>query len=99
MEKNQPYIYCDFWHNENVFFGFGSRETEEKYELITKTDAKNKYLLKDEDFDVREPPLKFILRKNPHNERWGDMKLFLKLQVIIKLFLEGCVNKLNVSAC
>jgi len=56
-------------------------------------------LLKDEDFDVREPPLKFILRKNPHNERWGDMKLFLKLQVIIKLFFEGCVNKLNVSAC
>lgn len=57
------------------------RESEEKYELITKTDAKNKYLLKDEDFDVREPPLKFILRKNPHNPRWGEMKLFLELQV------------------
>ena len=25
--------------------------------------------------------LKFILRKNPHNERWGDMKLYLELQV------------------
>lgn len=61
------------------------RESEEKYELITKTDAKNKYLLKDEDFDVREPPLKFILRKNPHNPRWGEMKLFLELQVKLAL--------------
>ncbi|KAL8565210.1 hypothetical protein ACOMHN_001108 [Nucella lapillus] len=58
-----------------------SWENEEKYELITKTDAKNKYLLKDVDFDVREPALKFILRKNPHNPHWGDMKLFLELQV------------------
>ncbi|XP_076466061.1 DNA repair protein complementing XP-A cells homolog [Babylonia areolata] len=57
------------------------RENEEKYELITKTDAKNKYLLKDADFDVRDPSLKFILRRNPHNARWGDMKLFLELQV------------------
>ncbi|XP_025078157.1 DNA repair protein complementing XP-A cells homolog [Pomacea canaliculata] len=57
------------------------RENKEKYELITKTDAKNKYLLKDADFDVREPPLKFILRKNPHNPRWGEMRLYLELQV------------------
>lgn len=53
----------------------------EKYDMITKTDAKNKYMMKDADFDVREPPLKFILRKNPHNPRWGDMKLFLETQV------------------
>ncbi|XP_076444100.1 DNA repair protein complementing XP-A cells homolog [Babylonia areolata] len=57
------------------------REKEEKYALITKTDAKKKYLLKDADFDVREPSLRFILRKNPHNQQWGDMKLFLELQV------------------
>merc|ERR1719216_834730 len=30
---------------------------------------------------VREPTLKFLTRKNPHNQRWGDMKLFLRLQV------------------
>ncbi|GFS17006.1 DNA repair protein complementing XP-A cells [Elysia marginata] len=54
---------------------------EEKHSLITKTDAKNEFLLKDEDFDKREPELEFILRKNPHNPRWGDMKLFLRLQV------------------
>ena len=52
-----------------------------KHELITKTDAKNIFLLKDYDFDRREPPLKFITRKNPHNQRWGDMKLFLRVQV------------------
>uniref|UniRef100_A0A673G458 Xeroderma pigmentosum, complementation group A n=1 Tax=Sinocyclocheilus rhinocerous TaxID=307959 RepID=A0A673G458_9TELE len=26
--------------------------------------------------------LRFILRKNPHNPRWGDMKLYLKTQVV-----------------
>ena len=59
------------------------RDTEKdgKHSLITKTDAKNTFLLKDFDFDRRDPPLKFILRKNPHNSRWGDMKLFLRLQV------------------
>ena len=70
---------------------FDSRDTEEKYELITKTDAKNQYLLKDVDFDLREPPLKFILRKNPHNERWGDMKLFLEFQVIATFCVCVCV--------
>jgi len=57
------------------------RDHEDKHRLITKTDAKNEYLLKDEDFFVREPPLKYILKKNPHNSRWGDMKLFLHAQV------------------
>ena len=62
-----------------VFYFF--REKEDKYPLITKTEARTKYLLKDADFDKREPPLKFIVRKNPHHQSWGDMKLFLELQV------------------
>lgn len=37
--------------------------------------------MKDCDIDKREPPLKFIVRKNPHNMRWGEMKLYLHLQV------------------
>ncbi|XP_067013655.1 DNA repair protein complementing XP-A cells homolog [Anabrus simplex] len=57
------------------------RDPEDKHSLITKTDAKNEYLLKDCDLEKREPPLKFIVRKNPHNARWGDMKLYLHLQV------------------
>jgi len=31
--------------------------------------------------DKREPPLKYITRKNPHNVRWGEMKLYLHLLV------------------
>ncbi|KAM4604360.1 DNA repair protein complementing XP-A cells [Polymixia lowei] len=57
------------------------RDNEEKHKLISRTEAKQRYLLKDCDLDRREPPLKFILRKNPHNPRWGDMKLYLKPQV------------------
>jgi DNA-repair protein complementing XP-A cells len=54
---------------------------KEKYDLITKTEAKKEYLLKDCDIDLRSPPLRFILGKNPHNSRWGEMKLYLLLQV------------------
>ena len=56
-------------------------ERDGKHELITKTDAKNTFLLKDYDLEKREPVLKFIVRKNPHNARWGDMKLYLRSQV------------------
>ncbi|XP_069137822.1 DNA repair protein complementing XP-A cells homolog isoform X1 [Argopecten irradians] len=57
------------------------KENEDDNPLITKTDAKNRYLLKDADFDRREPPLKFIVRKNPRHDSWGDMKLFYEPQV------------------
>ncbi|XP_061686802.1 DNA repair protein complementing XP-A cells [Syngnathoides biaculeatus] len=57
------------------------RDTDEKHKLISRTEAKQNYLLKDCDLDKREPPLKFILKKNPHNPRWGDMKLYLKVHV------------------
>jgi DNA-repair protein complementing XP-A cells len=53
----------------------------EEHKLITKTEALNMYLLRDYDLDKREPPLKYITRKNPHNVRWGEMKLYLQLQV------------------
>jgi DNA excision repair protein len=49
--------------------------------LITKTDSKEVYLLKDCDLEKREPPLKFIVKKNPHNVNWGNMKLYLEIQV------------------
>jgi DNA repair protein len=60
---------------------FCCRDNEEKHRLITKTDAKNLYLLKDCDLEKRDPPLKFIVKKNPHNAHWGSMKLYLELQV------------------
>ncbi|XP_021237205.1 DNA repair protein complementing XP-A cells [Numida meleagris] len=58
------------------------RDAEDKHKLITRTEAKEEYLLKDCDLDQREPVLRFIVKKNPHNPRWGDMKLYLKVQVI-----------------
>jgi len=54
---------------------------EDEHDYITRTDAKTNYLLKDEDLDKREPILKFLLRKNPRNSHWGDMKLYLHLQI------------------
>lgn len=57
------------------------RDNDVKHKLISRTEAKQNFLLKDCDLDQREPPLRFILRKNPHNPRWGDMKLYLKTQV------------------
>ncbi|CAD1476715.1 unnamed protein product, partial [Heterotrigona itama] len=57
------------------------RDPKGKHSLITKTEAKQEYLLKDCDLDKREPPLKCITKKNPHNANWGEMKLYLHLQV------------------
>lgn len=57
------------------------RDSQGKHSLITRTEAKKEYLLKDCDFDKREPPLKFINKKNPHNAHWGEMKLYLQLQI------------------
>lgn len=78
---------------------FICRDSEDKHSLITRTDAKNEYLLKDCDLDKREPLLKYISRKNPHNPRWGDMKLYLHLQVIFYFLIIYCysVRKLNLS--
>ncbi|XP_037706866.1 DNA repair protein complementing XP-A cells isoform X3 [Choloepus didactylus] len=57
-------------------------DVDDKHKLITKTEAKQEYLLKDCDLEKREPALKFIVKKNPHHSQWGDMKLYLKLQVV-----------------
>jgi DNA-repair protein complementing XP-A cells len=70
LHTNFNYSVCDKCKN-----------TEDKHVLITRTEAKNEFLLKDCDFDKREPPLKFISRKNPHNNRYAEMKLYLLLQV------------------
>lgn len=57
------------------------RDQDGEHALITRSEAKAEYLLKDCDLDKRQPPLRYICRKNPHNERWGEMKLYLHLQV------------------
>ena len=78
VEIADSYLFRSFDHE--VCDKCKETEKDGKHELITKTDAKNEFLMKDPDFD-RRPALKFILRKNPHNPRWGEMKLFLRSQV------------------
>ena len=56
-------------------------ERDGPHELITKTDAKKQFLLSDLHFEREGNPLKFLLRKNPHNPKYGDMKLFLRMQI------------------
>ncbi|CAG9530538.1 unnamed protein product [Cercopithifilaria johnstoni] len=57
------------------------RNDKGDHKLISRTEAKNQYLLKDCDLDLRKPILRFISKKNPHNPRYGDMKLYLKAQL------------------
>jgi DNA-repair protein complementing XP-A cells len=63
-----------------------SKQEPEKYKTISRTRAKTEYLLKDEDLDLRRPLLRYISKKNPHNPRYGDMKLYLEIQVSAKNF-------------
>ena len=56
----------------------------EQHGLCTKTDAKQTYLLKDCDIDARQPALKYMLKKNPHNEHWGQMMLFYRPHVVAR---------------
>uniref|UniRef100_A0A1I8JQ67 XPA_C domain-containing protein n=1 Tax=Macrostomum lignano TaxID=282301 RepID=A0A1I8JQ67_9PLAT len=53
-------------------------QREDAYGLLARSDAKSRYLLKDGDLDRREPPLRCLLRRNPHNPRGGDMRLYLE---------------------
>ncbi|XP_055330334.1 DNA repair protein complementing XP-A cells homolog isoform X2 [Paramacrobiotus metropolitanus] len=80
-ECERPFV--DSWLRKNFQCKVcdDCRDRDGKHSLVTKTDAKNEYLLKDEDFDKREPHLKCITKKNPHNANWGNMKLFLRCQV------------------
>ncbi|XP_017113424.1 DNA repair protein complementing XP-A cells homolog [Drosophila elegans] len=77
----------DQYADSYLFNNFGHsvcdkcRDNDDRHALITRTEAKAEYLLKDCDFDKREPKLRFISRKNPHNVRWGEMKLYLHLQI------------------
>lgn len=80
-ECNEPFIESYLLKNFEYAVCDKCRDPDEKHSLITRTEAKNEYLLKDCDLDKRDPPLKCIIRKNPHNVRWGEMKLYLHLQI------------------
>ncbi|XP_063617100.1 DNA repair protein complementing XP-A cells homolog [Cydia splendana] len=54
---------------------------DETHSLITRTEAKTEFLLKDCDLDKRPPPLRCIRRRNPHKAHYSDMRLYLRAQV------------------
>jgi DNA-repair protein complementing XP-A cells len=61
------------------------RDPKEKHSLITKTEAKQRYLLKECDFGERGgEPLPFILKRNPHGSYRTDMHLYLAIQVEVR---------------
>lgn len=67
--------------DEDSLEGGNVDENSLRYGLVTRTVAKEKYLLTDFDLDKREPILKCLEKKNPHNQRWGKMRLYLRCQV------------------
>lgn len=68
------------YDNFRVMVCFSCKESSNLYGIITKTQARNEYLLTDEEL-ADSKLLPSISRKNPHNSRWADMKLYLRKQV------------------
>ncbi|VEL32301.1 unnamed protein product [Protopolystoma xenopodis] len=56
-------------------------DPDDLHSLIARTTAKERYLLNDVDLDLREPKLRFLLKRNPHTSSWGDMRLYLEAQI------------------
>lgn len=80
-ECSNKFIESYLWTNFAYSVCDGCRDPNDRHTLITRTEAKTEYLLKDCDLDKREPVLRCITRKNPHNVRWGEMKLYLHIQI------------------
>ncbi|XP_073958436.1 uncharacterized protein [Choristoneura fumiferana] len=57
------------------------RDDAEAHALVTRTEAKEQYLLKDCDLDKRSPALRCVRRRNPHRAHYSDMRLYLRAQV------------------
>lgn len=79
-ECHQEFLKSYLYRNFAVCVCDGCRDPKGTHELITRTEAKTKYILKDCDLDLRQPTLRYILKKNPHQHR-GDMRLYLKFQI------------------
>jgi DNA-repair protein complementing XP-A cells len=81
-------IECQQEFNKSFLFRYFSvkicdncKDLKDRHSLITRTDAKTEYLLKDCDLDKRDPPLRYIAKKNPHQFARGDMRLYLRTQI------------------
>ena len=70
----------EYYDKFGVCVCFSCKELNVLYGVITKTQARNEYLLTDEEL-ADSTLLPSISRKNPHNSRWADMKLYLRRQI------------------
>ncbi|KHN80391.1 DNA repair protein complementing XP-A cells -like protein [Toxocara canis] len=77
----KPLLDSFLWDKFNYPVCDKCRDEKNAHKLIPRTEAKAKYMLKDCDLDLRKPVLRYISKKNPHNPRYGDMKLYLKAQL------------------
>lgn len=72
------------WKWEEVFgvkvCGGCKERVPEKYSLLTKTEAREDYLLTDPELKD-ESLLPHLERPNPHKSNWNNMQLFLRFQV------------------
>ncbi|KAH9511231.1 hypothetical protein DERF_009703 [Dermatophagoides farinae] len=77
----------DNFSNSYLLSNFGEKicdsckDLKQKHKLITRTEAKQEYLLTDVDLDKRDPPLRCIMKRNPRVYARGHMRLYLRLQV------------------
>ncbi|KAI6209291.1 hypothetical protein M3Y96_00206300 [Aphelenchoides besseyi] len=82
VDCERPLIESFLWDSYNHPVCNDCRKNDNtKYKMISRTNAKKDYVLKDEDLDIRRPILRYISKKNPNNPRYGDMKLYLELQI------------------
>ncbi|VDK86187.1 unnamed protein product [Litomosoides sigmodontis] len=81
IDCKNPLCNSFLWEKFNYPVCNSCRNDKGDHKLISRTEAKSQYLLKDCDLDLRKPILRFISKKNPHNPRYGDMKLYLKAQL------------------
>ncbi|VDM66783.1 unnamed protein product [Strongylus vulgaris] len=70
IKCNKPMFDSWLWERYNHPVCDGCRDDLGEHKLIPRTEAKANYLLKDCDLDIREPPLRFWAKKNPHNPRY-----------------------------
>lgn len=77
----KPLLDSFLWERFNYPVCDFCRDDKGAHRLIARTEAKETYMLKDCDLDIRKPVLRYISKKNPHNPRYGEMKLYLKAQL------------------
>uniref|UniRef100_A0AC35FP72 XPA C-terminal domain-containing protein n=1 Tax=Panagrolaimus sp. PS1159 TaxID=55785 RepID=A0AC35FP72_9BILA len=96
QECEAPLGESELWERFNFPVCSECRDRDVRHKLIHRTEAKERFLLKDCDLDLRKPPLRFISKKNPHNPRYGDMKLYLLPQLEARaLEVHGSTEKLE----